>query len=53
VYLWYSSRTEEKSIFLEMVVELAYIVEWNWTENVVEPKRHNAQSRAGTLIIAI
>jgi len=44
---------EERSIFSAMVVELAYIVEWNWRENVVEPERHNTQSRAGMLIIAI
>jgi len=33
---------EERSIFLEMVVDLAYIVEWNWRENVVEPNRYEA-----------
>jgi len=51
--LWYSSGTEERSIFLEMVVDLAYIVKQNWRENVVEPGRCEAQSRAGTLIITI
>jgi len=52
-YLWYSSGTEERSIFLKMVVDLAYIVEQNWRENVVEPGRRKAQSRAGALIIVI
>jgi len=36
-----------------MVVDLVYIIEWNWRENVVEPERHKTQSRAGTLIIPI
>ena len=36
-----------------MVVDLAYIVKQNWRENVVEPGRCEAQSRAGTLIITI
>jgi len=43
----------ERSIFSEMVVDLACIVEQNWRENVFEPERHDAQSRAGALIIAI
>ena len=34
-------------------MDLAYIVEQNWRENVVEPGRHKAWNRAGTLIIAI
>jgi len=53
VYSWYSSGTEERSIFLEIVMDLAYIVEQNWRENVVEPGRRKAWNRAGTLIIAI
>jgi len=36
-----------------MVVDLTYIVEWNWRENVVDPERYEAWSRAGTLIIVI
>jgi len=52
-YLWYSSGTEERSIFSEMVVDLVCIVEWNWKENVVKSERHETQSRAGALIIAI
>ena len=44
---------KEKSIFLEMVMDLVYIVERNWRENVVEPDRYKAWSRASTLIIAI
>jgi len=44
---------EEKSIFSEIVVDLACIVEWNWRENIVDPVRRKAQSRAGTLIIAM
>jgi len=44
---------EERLIFSEMVVELACIVGQNWRENVVKPERHEAQSRAGTLIIVI
>ena len=52
-YSWYSSGIEERSIFSEMVVDLACIVERNWREKVVEPDRYEAQSRAGALIIAI
>jgi len=44
---------EERSIFSEMVVDLAYIVEWNWRANIFEPDSCKAQSKAGTLIIAI
>ena len=51
--LWYSSGMEKRSIFSEMVVDLACIVERNWRENIVEPDRHEAWSRAGALIIAI
>ena len=36
-----------------MVVDLAYIVEQNWKENVIKPERHEVWSRASTLIIAI
>jgi len=43
----------ERSISLEMVVDLACIIEWNWRENVFEPERHEAQSKASALIIAI
>jgi len=43
----------ERLIFLEIVVDLAYNVERNWSENVFEPERRDAQSRAGALIIAI
>jgi len=43
----------ERSISLEIVVDLACIVERNWRENIFEPERHKAQSRASTLIIAI
>jgi len=43
----------ERSISLEIVVDLACIVERNWRENVFEPERHEAWSRAGALIIAI
>jgi len=32
---------------------LAFNVEQNWRENVFEPKRRDAQSRASALIIAI
>ena len=53
VYSWYSFRTEKRSIFSEIVVELAYIVKQNWKENVVEPMRCKVQSRAGALIIAM
>ena len=52
-YSWYSSRIAERSIFSETVVDLACIVEQNWRENVFEPDRHEAQSRAGALIIVI
>jgi len=52
-YSWYFSGTEERSIFSEMVVDLVYIVEWNWKENVVKSERRETRSRAGTLIIAI
>jgi len=52
-YSWYSSGIAERSIFSEMVVDLACIVEWNWRENVFEPERCDARSRAGALIIAI
>jgi len=44
---------EERSIFLEMVVDLAYTVELNWIANIFEPDSHEARSRAGALIIAI
>jgi len=53
VYSWYFSGTEERSIFSEMVVELVCIVGQNLRENVVEPVRREAQSRAGALIIAM
>jgi len=43
----------ERSISSEMMVDLAYIVERNWRENVFEPERREARSRAGALIIAI
>jgi len=43
----------ERSISLEMVVDLACIVEQNWRENIFEPERREARSRAGALIIAI
>jgi len=52
-YSWYSSRIEERSIFLEIMVDLACIVEQNWKENIVEPDKHEAWSRAGALIIAM
>ena len=52
-YSWYSFRIEERSVFSEIVVDLACIVKWNWRENIVEPNRHEAQSRASALIIAI
>jgi len=52
-YSWYSSGIAERSIFSEMVVDLACIVEQNWRENVFEPERHEAWSKAGALIIAI
>jgi len=53
VYLWYSSGTKERLIFLEMVVDLAYTVEWNWRKNVVKLERCKTWSRAGALIITI
>jgi len=43
----------ERLISSEMVVDLVCIVEWNWRENVFEPERRKARSRAGALIIAI
>jgi len=43
----------KRSISLEMVVDLACIVEQNWRKNVFEPERREAWSRAGALIIAI
>jgi len=43
----------ERSTFSEIVVDLACIVERNWRENVFEPERRDARSRAGALIIAI
>ena len=52
-YSWYSSGIVERSIFSETMVDLACIVEQNWRENVFEPDRHEAQSKAGTLIIVI
>ena len=52
-YSWYSSRMAERSISSEIVVDLACIVERNWRENVFEPERREAWSRAGALIIAI
>ena len=53
VYSWYSSGIAERLIFSEMVVDLACNVEQNWRENVFEPERHDARSRAGALIIVI
>ena len=44
---------KERSIFLEMVVDLACTVELNWIANILEPDSRKAQSRAGALIIAI
>ena len=52
-YSWYSFRIAERLIFSEMVVDLACNVERNWRENVFEPERRDARSRAGALIIAI
>jgi len=52
-YSWYSSRTEERLIFSEKVVDLACTVGWNWKKNVVKPDRCEVWSRAGALIIAI
>jgi len=49
VFLWNRREVD----FLEIVVNLAYIVEWNWRENVAEPERYEAWSRAGVLIIVI
>jgi len=43
----------ERSIFSEIVVDLACIMKWNWRENIFEPERREAQNRAGALIIAI
>jgi len=43
----------ERSIFSEIVVDLAYNVERNWRENIFEPERRDAQSRTGALIIVI
>jgi len=53
VYSCYSSGIVKRSIFSEMVVDLACIVEQNWRENVFKPDRREAQSRADALIIAI
>ena len=44
---------EERSIFLDMVVDLACTVELNWIANIFEPNSYEARSRAGVLIIAI
>jgi len=44
---------EEKLIFLEIVVDLAYTVELNWRANIFKPDSCEAQSRANALIIAI
>jgi len=44
---------EERSIFSDMVVDLACTVELNWRANIFEPDSCEAQSRAGVLIIAI
>jgi len=44
---------EERSIFSEIVVDLACTVELNWIANIFEPDSHEAQSRAGALIIVI
>ena len=52
-YSWYSSEMDKRSIFSEIVVDLVCIVEQNWRENVFEPDRRKAWSRAGTLIITI
>jgi len=38
IFLWNRREVD----FSEMVLDLAYIVEWNWRENVIEPKRHKA-----------
>jgi len=40
-------------MFSEIVVDLAYTVGWIWRQNVFNPERHEAQSKVGTLIIAI
>ena len=34
-------------------MDLAYIVEWNWRENVIEPERRDAWNRTSMLIIVI
>jgi len=44
---------EERSIFSEMVVDLAYTVELIWRANIFEPDSCEAQNRAGALIIAM
>jgi len=44
---------EERSIFSDMVVDLACAVELNWIANIFEPDSYKAQSRAGVLIIVI
>jgi len=43
----------ERSISSEIVVDLACIVEQNWSENVFKPERHEARSRADALMIMI
>ena len=50
-YSCYSSGIEERLIFSEMAVDLAYTVKWNWRANIFEPDSCEAQSRAGALII--
>jgi len=44
---------EERSIFLELAIDLACTVGQNWRKNVVKHVRCKAWSRAGTLMIAI
>jgi len=44
---------EERSIFSDMVVDLACTIKLNWIANIFEPDSCEAQSRAGALIIAI
>jgi len=44
---------EERSIFSEMAVDLACTMEQNWRANIFKPDSHEAQSRAGALIIAM
>jgi len=44
---------EKRSIFSEMVVDLACTVELIWRANIFEPDSHEARNRAGALIIAI